>query len=73
MKNICHITTVHSKYDTRIFLKECSSLTKLYKVLLYIIVLTSVPSSFNSQKKELFELETPLINIEYIKPFLWGK
>jgi len=73
MKNICHITTVHSRYDTRIFLKECSSLTKLYKVFLYILILTSVSSSFNSQKKELFELETPLINIEYIKPFVWGE
>jgi glycosyltransferase involved in cell wall biosynthesis len=36
MKNICHITTVHSRYDTRIFLKECSSLTKLYKVFLIV-------------------------------------
>jgi len=36
MKNICHITTVHSRYDTRIFLKECISLTKLYKVHLIV-------------------------------------
>lgn len=36
MKNICHITTVHSRYDTRIFLKECISLTKLYKVFLIV-------------------------------------
>ena len=25
-KRICHITTVHPRYDTRIFVKECSSL-----------------------------------------------
>ena len=36
MRNICHITTVHSRYDTRIFLKECISLTKLYKVFLIV-------------------------------------
>ena len=36
MKNICHITTVHSRYDTRIFFKECISLTKLYKVFLIV-------------------------------------
>ena len=36
MKKICHITTVHSRYDTRIFLKECTSLTKLYKVHLIV-------------------------------------
>jgi len=34
--NICHITTVHSRYDDRIFLKECVSLTKEYNV--YLIV-----------------------------------
>lgn len=26
MKAICHLTSVHSRYDTRIFLKECTSL-----------------------------------------------
>tara|TARA_B110000902_G_scaffold175948_1_gene199655 strand:+ start:50 stop:1150 length:1101 start_codon:yes stop_codon:yes gene_type:complete len=36
MKNICHITTVHPRYDTRIFLKECISLNKLYKVFLIV-------------------------------------
>ncbi len=25
---ICHITSVHSRYDTRIFVKECVSLAK---------------------------------------------
>ncbi len=28
MKKICHLTTVHPRYDTRIFLKECKSLEK---------------------------------------------
>jgi len=26
MKKVCHITSVHKKYDVRIFEKECSSL-----------------------------------------------
>lgn len=33
---VCHITTVHDRYDDRIFLKECISLTKKYQV--YLIV-----------------------------------
>ena len=28
MTKICHLTSVHSRYDVRIFLKECKSLTK---------------------------------------------
>ena len=33
---ICHITTVHSRYDVRIFHKECTSLTKHYDVSLIV-------------------------------------
>jgi glycosyltransferase involved in cell wall biosynthesis len=36
MKRICHITTVHSRYDVRIFHKECKSLTKHYDVSLIV-------------------------------------
>jgi len=37
MKNkICHITTVHPRYDVRIFHKECKSLSEYYDV--YLIV-----------------------------------
>lgn len=36
MKRICHITTVHRRYDTRIFLKECISLSKEYEVHLIV-------------------------------------
>ncbi len=28
MKKICHLTSVHARYDTRIFVKECQSLQK---------------------------------------------
>ena len=28
MKRICHITSAHGRYDTRIFQKECRSLAK---------------------------------------------
>lgn len=36
MKEVCHITTVHSRYDIRIFQKECKSLAAHFKV--YLIV-----------------------------------
>lgn len=36
MKRICHITTVHSRYDVRIFHKECKSLSKKYEVFLIV-------------------------------------
>ncbi len=36
MNKICHITTVHPRYDVRIFHKECKSLSKYYEV--YLIV-----------------------------------
>jgi len=31
-KRICHISTVHLRYDVRIFYKECTSLAKFYEV-----------------------------------------
>ena len=34
MKKICHLSSVHRALDTRIFLKECSSLGKYYQVTL---------------------------------------
>jgi hypothetical protein len=34
---ICHISTVHSRYDVRIFFKECVSLAKNYKEVHLII------------------------------------
>jgi len=33
---VCHISTVHSRYDVRIFHKECSSLAKVYEVHLIV-------------------------------------
>ena len=36
MRKICHITTVHSRNDVRIFHKECCSLSNIYEV--YLIV-----------------------------------
>jgi len=33
---ITHLTSAHSRYDTRIFLKECSSLAKKYRVNLVV-------------------------------------
>lgn len=36
MKTICHFTSVHPRYDPRIFLKQCSSLAKHYKTFLIV-------------------------------------
>lgn len=36
IKKICHITTVHPRYDIRIFYKECKSLTSDYVVNLIV-------------------------------------
>jgi len=36
MKSITHLTSVHPRYDTRIFFKECKSLTKIYSVHLIV-------------------------------------
>ncbi len=36
MKKVCHISTVHSRYDVRIFHKECKSLKPFYDVSLVI-------------------------------------
>lgn len=37
MKHICHVTTVHPRYDTRVFVKECSSLAQMgYRVTLLV-------------------------------------
>ncbi len=33
---VCHITILHHRYDTRIFLKECRSLAKKYKTFLIV-------------------------------------
>ena len=32
MKNICNLATIHSKYDARIFMKECSIAKRYYEV-----------------------------------------
>ncbi len=36
MKKICHISTVHPRFDVRIFHKECKSLSKIYNVNLIV-------------------------------------
>ncbi|NWK62070.1 glycosyltransferase [Acinetobacter sp. SwsAc3] len=36
MKKICHVTSVHYRYDTRIFLKMCKSLSKRYNTFLIV-------------------------------------
>ncbi len=36
MKCICHVTSVHPRYDVRIFIKECVSLSSRYNVFLIV-------------------------------------
>jgi len=36
MDKICHLTSVHTRYDVRIFEKECKSLSKYYEVSLIV-------------------------------------
>ena len=36
MYDVCHLSTVHQRYDTRIFVKECKSLSKIYNLNLIV-------------------------------------
>ncbi len=36
MLSICHLTSAHPRYDTRIFIKQCSSLARKYNVTLIV-------------------------------------
>ncbi|GAB4252465.1 MAG: glycosyltransferase family 4 protein [Vicingaceae bacterium] len=45
---ICHLTSVHSQSDTRIFLKECTSLAKNHEV--YLLVVNGKDDDLNGVK-----------------------
>ena len=45
---ITHLTSVHSRYDTRIFLKECSSLAKINNYEVSLIVADNKGNEFKN-------------------------
>lgn len=65
MKKNCHVTSVHYRYDTRIFLKMCTSLTQKYNT--YLVVADGLGNevksgvniidigSFLSRKERIFK------------------
>lgn len=65
MRKICHITSVHYRYDTRIFLKMCTSLSQKYTT--YLVVADGLGNevkngvniidtgSFLSRKERIFK------------------
>jgi len=46
---VTHLTSVHSRYDTRIFLKECVSLAKESNYSVNLVVADGLPNEVKSQ------------------------
>lgn len=70
---ICHLTSVHKQSDTRIFLKECTSLAKNHEV--YLLVVNGKDDDLNGVKirtvkvdfKNRFQRFTKAVNAIYTK------
>jgi len=59
---ICHITTVHNAYDTRIFYKECRSLAKYFGTV-YLIV----PSDKNYEIDGVKIIKIPILKNRFLR------
>lgn len=49
MKKVCHFTSVHNRYDPRVFHKQCQSLSKKYDT--YLLVADGLGSEIKNQIK----------------------
>lgn len=67
--SVCHLTTVHARYDTRIFIKECTSLAqKGYET--YLIVADGKNNEYKNGVK-IYDIGLPPTRINRI--LFWGK
>ncbi len=70
MTKITHITSVHSRYDTRIFMKECSSLAKLDK---YQITLLVADGKSNEIKNNVSIVSVKKENSRFLRILITSK
>jgi len=65
---ICHLTTVHSRYDSRIFLKELGSLRKKYKNV-YLIVADGKDDEITNTGVKIIDIGKPRNRKERVLKF----
>ena len=67
MTKICHLTTVHPRYDVRIFIKECKSLAKRYDDVNLIVA--DGKGNENSDGINIFDVGKPNGRLQRILKF----
>lgn len=68
---ICHVSSVHSRYDTRIFRKQATSLAKIDNYKTYYLVLDSKPNEVINQV-EIINCLTEIENKSRLKRLFLG-